>query len=118
MHGSGTTIGSTAKTTFTEKLELVWPLSQADETLNKIGECIRRMTLKQLKLQSYSLSLQSEEAIKEWIQLSVVVVGNCLIRSLEHSQITDLIIIIKLNISCRINGDDVKTQLDSSLRKM
>ena len=67
--------------------------------------------MKHLKLWSFSPSLQSEEDIKEWIQ-SVVVGGNSLIHSLEHSQVTDLVIIN--NISCRINGDDVKSQLDSS----
>ena len=99
-----------------EKLLLRWSLSHPDETLNKIGECVGRSTLKQLKLWSYSPSLQSEEAVKEWVQ-SVVVGGNGLIHSLEHRQVTELVICIRLiNISCRINVDDVRTQLDSSLQ--
>ena len=100
-----------------EELVLVWSLSHPDETLNKIGECVRRSTLKQLELWSYSPSLQSKEAVKEWVQ-SVVVGGNGLIRSLEHSQVTRLVIsIIFDNVSCLINEDDVITQLRSSLQK-
>ena len=83
-------------------------LTHPDETLNKIGECVERITPKKFKLLSFSPSLQSEEAVKEWIQ-SVVVGGNSLICSLEHNQVTDFIILI--NISFRFNTDDVKTQL-------
>ena len=100
-----------------EELVLFWSLSHPDETLNKIGECVGRSTLKHLELQSFSPSLQSEEAVKEWVQ-SVVVGGNSLIRSLEHSQVTYLYIFTMMtNISCRIIIDDVNTQLDSSLQK-
>ena len=74
----------------------------------------RKNNTEKFKLLSFSPSLQSEEAVREWIQ-SVVVGGNSLIRSLEHNQDTDLIILI--NISFRFNTDDVKTQLDSSLQK-
>ena len=95
-----------------EKLALFLSLSHPDKTLNKIGECVGRSTLKQLELFSYSPSLQSEEAVKEWVQ-SVVVGGNSLIRSLEHSQVTRLCI----GILCRIDKDDVQTQLLSSLQK-
>ena len=94
-------------------LELYWRSSHPDETLNKIGECVGS-TLKQLELFSYSPSFQSEEAVKEWVQ-SVVVGGNSLIRSLEHSQVAELVIYI--SFSCPINRDDVETQLDSSLQK-
>ena len=89
-------------------------LTHTDKTLNKIGECVGRITPKKLKLWSFSPSLQSEEAVKEWIQ-SVVIGGNSLIRPLEHNQDIDLVIII--NISFRFNTDDLKTQLDSSLQK-
>ena len=100
-----------------ERLVLFWSLSHPDETLNKIGECVGRSTLKQLELLSFSPPLQSEEAVKEWVQ-SVVVGGNSLIHSLEHSQVTNLKIRIGFRkISCRINVDDVRTQLDSSLQK-
>ena len=33
-----------------KKLEFVWSLSHPDETLNKIGECVGRMTLKHVQL--------------------------------------------------------------------
>ena len=100
-----------------EELALYWSLSHPDETLNKIGECVGRSTLRRLELWSYSPSLQSEEAVKEWVQ-SVVVGGNSLIHSLEHSQVTNLGISIQFRkSSCRINRRDVKTQLDSSLQK-
>ena len=95
-----------------KNLVLYWSLSHPDETLKKIGECVGRSTLRQLTLWSYSPSLQSEEAVKEWVQ-SVVVGGNSLIRSLKHSQVYELV--IRFIFSCRINEDDVKTQLDSSL---
>ena len=97
-----------------KQLVLRWYLSHPDETLNKIGECVGRSTLKELELWSSSQPLESEEAVKEWIQ-SVVVGGNSLIRSLEHSQVTKLLIHIRC--SCRINKDDVNTQLRSSLLK-
>ena len=102
-----------------EKLVLYWSLSpHPDKTLNTIGECVGRSTLKQLELLPSSPSLQSEEAVKEWVQ-SVVVGGNSLIHSLEHSQVTELGISIELmrTISCPIDVDVVKTQLDSSLQK-
>ena len=100
-----------------EKLLLLWSLSHPDETLNKIGECVGRSTLKQLSLLPFSPPLQSEEAVKEWFQ-SVVVGGNSLIHSLEHSQVTELVLSIDLsNISCQVIFDDVSTQLESSLKK-
>ena len=100
-----------------EELTLVWSLSHPDESLKKIGECVGRSTLKQLGLWSYSPSLQSEEAVKEWIQ-SVVVGGNSLIRSLECSQVASFLIGIRLNnISCPIDKDGIKAQLLSSLQE-
>ena len=100
-----------------ERLVLLWSLSQPDESLKKIGECVGRCTLKQLKLDSYSPSLQSEEAVKEWVQ-SVVVGGNSLIRSLEYSQVSRLVIyIVFRNISCRIDKDGIQAQLHSSLQE-
>ena len=58
-----------------ETLLLRWSLSHPDETLNKMGKCVERSTLKQLDLRFLSLSSQSEEPIKEWVQ-SVFVGGN------------------------------------------
>ena len=79
-------------------LQLYWTLSHPDESLNMIGECVGRSTLKQLVLVlvPYSPSLQSEETVKEWVQ-SVVVGGTSLIRSLEHSQVDNLFINIFLS---------------------
>ena len=97
-----------------ETLGLLWSLSHPIETLKKIGEWVGRSTLKQLDLWSYFPSLQSEESVKEGVQ-SMVVGGNSLIRSLEHSQVTRLVIGIRM--SCEITKDDIKAQLDSSLQR-
>ena len=97
-----------------ENFVLHWSLSHPDESLKKIGECVGRSTLKTLQLLPYSQSLQSEEAIKEWVQ-SVVVGGKSLIRSLECSQVAWLNICI--NISCPINKNGVQEQLHSSLHE-
>ena len=98
-------------------LVLIWSLSHPVETLNNIGKCVGRSTLRNLELWSYSPSLQSEEAVKEWVQ-SVVVGGNSLIHFLEYFQVTNLVIYIGFRkISCPINKDYVKTQLDSSFQE-
>ena len=100
-----------------ESLKLYLSLSHPDESLKKIGECVGRSTLKQLRLFPYSSSLQSEEAVKEWVQ-SVVVGGNSLIRSLEYSQVTWLEIPISINdIPCSINKDGIQVQIVSSLKE-
>ena len=97
-------------------LELNWSLSHPDESLKKIGECVGRSTLEQLQLFSYSPSLQSEEAVKEWVQ-SVVVGGNSLVRSLEFSHVASLSIGISFNISCPIDKNGIITQLRLSLQE-
>ena len=79
----------------------------------KIGECVGRSTLKGLRLFNFSPSFQSEEAVKEWVQ-SVVVGGNSLIRSLEYSQVVELVIFN--NISFPID-EDIQAQLRSSLQE-
>ena len=99
-----------------EKLVLRWSLSHPDESLKKIGECVGRSTLKQLELFPSSPSLQSEEAVKEWVQ-SVVVGGNSLIRSLECSQVASLFIGISFNISCPIDEEGILAQLRLSLQE-
>ena len=94
-------------------------MSHPIESLKKIGECVGRSTLKRSLLFPYSPSLQSEEAVKEWVK-SVVVGGNSLIHSLEYSQVTILCINMYIDfedISCSINKDDVRTQLQSSLQE-
>ena len=100
-----------------EKLVLRWSLSHPDESLKKIGECVGRSTLKQLKLFPSSPSLQSEEAVKEWVQ-SVVVGRNSLIRSLEYSQVAGILIRIDLyKILFPIDKDGILAQLRSSLQE-
>ena len=100
-----------------ERLVLYWSLSHPDESLKKTGECVGRSTLKQLELFPSSPSLQSEEAVKEWVQ-SVVVGGNSLIRSLECSQVASLSIhIVLYNISCPIDKNGIRAQLRSSLQE-
>ena len=98
-----------------EELVLFWSLSHPDENLNKIGECVGKSTLKQLELSFSSPSLQSEEAVKEWVQ-SVVVGGYSLIRSLEHSQVIKLEIKID-SPNWNIGFFAKQTQLRSSLQK-
>ena len=96
-----------------ESLRLQWSLSHPDKSLMKIGECVGRSTLKGLRLFNFSPSFQSEEAVKEWVQ-SVVVGGNSLIRSLEYSQVVELVIFN--NISFPID-EDIQAQLRSSLQE-
>ena len=100
-----------------EMLKLYWSLSHPDESLKKMGECVGRSTLKQLILFPYSPSFQSEEAVKEWVQI-VVVGGNSLIRSLECSQVVTLWICIYFkNISCSIDEDGILAQVRSSFQE-
>ena len=101
------------------KSTLYWsPLSSShlDESLKKIGECVGRSTLKELQLVPYFPSLQSEEAVKEWVQ-SVVVGGNSLLCSLVYSQVNDLEINIQTD-SRTVNREGIQAQLDSSLKEM
>ena len=100
-----------------EAVVLYWSLSQPDESLKKIGECVGRSTLKQLELFAYFPSLQSEEAVKEWVQ-GVVVGGDSLIRSIEYSLVAKLFIgIFFENKSCPIDKYDIQAQLDLSLQE-
>ena len=92
-------------------LGLYWILLHPDESLKKIGESVGRSTLQLLRLVFYYPSLQSEEAVSEWVQ-SIVVGGNSLIHCLKSCQVTSLAIAILIrNISCLIDTDDVKAQL-------
>ena len=68
-----------------EKLRLIWTLSHPVESLKKIGECVGRSRMEELELEPYSPSLQSEEAVKEWLQ-SVMVGGKSLLQSFSHYQ--------------------------------
>ena len=100
-----------------KELELYWTLSHPGESLKMIGECVGRSTMEKLGLPLFSPSLQSEEAVREWVQ-SVVVGGNSLIISLKSCQVTWLdIYIIRLTNSFPIDENDVKAQLDSSFQK-
>ena len=98
------------------KLGFVCTLSHPYELLKMIGECVGRSTMERLTLALYSPSLQSEEAVKVWVQ-SIVVGGNSLIHSLKYCQVTELTIAVVLStISCPIDTNDVQT-LYSSLQK-
>ena len=98
-------------------LLLQWTLSYPGKSLKKIGECVGRSTMEQFKLDLYSPSLQSEEAVTEWVQ-SIVVGGSSLILSLKSCQVTLLSIgIVLRNISHLIDRNDVEAQLYSSLQK-
>ena len=100
-----------------KELRLVWTLSHPDESLKMIGECVGRSRMGQLELYFFSPSLQSEEAVKEWLQ-GIVVGGNSLVHSLKSCQVTELTIVVILHkISFLIDRNDVKAQLDSSLQK-
>ena len=100
-----------------KELELQWTLSHPDESLKMIGECVGRSKLEQLRLFLFPPSLQSEEAVTEWVQ-SIVVGGNSLIHSLNSCRVTVLtILVIHRKISFPVDRNDVKAQLDSSLQK-
>ena len=100
-----------------KELILYWTLLQPDEILTMIGECVGRRTMEQLSLYLYSPSLQSEEAVKEWLQ-GIVVGGNSLVRSLKSCKVTVLTIgVVLQNFSCPIDKNDVEAQLHSSLQK-
>ena len=101
-----------------KELLLHWTLLHPDETLRRIGElCVERSKMENLSLFLYSPSLQSEEAITEWVQ-SIVVGGNSLIHSLKSCQVTELTIVVVLRkISFPIDTKGVKAQLHSSLQQ-
>ena len=100
-----------------KELGLYCTLSHPDESLKMIGECVGRSTMKQLILGLFSPSLQSEEAVKEWVQ-SIVVEGNSLIHSLKSCQVTKLTIFVYLRIiSFPIDTKGVTAQLHLSLQK-
>ena len=99
-----------------KELLLHWTLLHPDETLKMIGDlCVGRSRMENLSLFLYSPSLQSEEAVKEWVQ-SIVVGGNSLIHPLKSCQVTELTIVVVLRkISFPIDTKGVKAQLYSSL---
>ena len=100
-----------------KNLRLFWTLSHPDESLKMIGECVGRSTIEQLSLYIFPPSLQSEEAVKEWVQ-SIVVGGNSLIRCLKSCPVAYLTIYVFLrSISFPIDRNDIRGQLYSSLQK-
>ena len=101
-----------------KNLGLQWTLSNPDETLKMIGECVGRSTMVELRLSLFPPSLHSEETITEWVK-SVMVGGSGLIHSLKSCQVTKLVIVICLQkISFPIDRKlDVQAQLLSSLQK-
>ena len=83
------------------ELVLLWSSPHPDESLKKIGECVENSTgaLKMLRLYPRSPSLQSEEAVKEWVK-RVAEGGKSLIHSLENCPVDDL----SFNISLQTIG--------------
>ena len=99
-----------------KELLLHWTLSHPDEILKMIGECLEKSPMERLTLFLYCPSLQSEEAVAEWVQ-SIVVGGNSFIRCLKSCQVTELTIVVVLRrISFPIDTKGVKAQLHSSLQ--
>ena len=75
-----------------EYLELSWSSTHPDSTLNNIGECVSKSTLRELKLEMIMPSCEvpvAEERAKEWLQC-VEVGGKELIQSLENSHLREL----------------------------
>ena len=100
-----------------KELTLQWTLSHPGESLKMIGECVGRSTMEKIVLFLYPPSLQSEEAVKEWVQ-GIVVGGNSLIHSLMSCQVTRLTIYVVHRMSLfAFDRNDIKTQLDSSLQE-
>ena len=100
-----------------KELTLHWTLSHPGETLKMIGECVGRSTMEKIVLFLYPPSLQSEEAVKEWVQ-GIVVGGNSLIHSLMSCQVTRLTIYVVHRMSLfAVDRNDIKTLLASSLKK-
>ena len=100
-----------------KRLGLYWTLLQPDEILKMIGECVGRSTIEELTLFLFPPSLQSQEAVKEWVQ-RIVVGGNSLIHSLKSCQVTELkIFVYDQPILLLIDMNDVEAQLRSSLKK-
>ena len=100
-----------------KELGLDCTLSHPDELLKMIGECVWRSTMEQLVLFLFPPSLQSEEAVKEWVQ-RIMVGGNSLIHSLKSCQVTMLsIVVVHRMISFPVDRNDVEAQLYASLQK-
>ena len=93
------------------ELALHWSSPHPDESLKKIGECVENSTgaLKMLRLHPSSPSLQSEEAVKEWVK-RVAEGGKSLIHYLENCPVDDL----SFNISLRTIGLSSDTDLLSN----
>ena len=94
-----------------EKLRLIWTLSHPDESLKKIGECVGRSRMKELELEPYSPSLQSEEAVKEWLQ-SVMDGGKSLLQSFSHYQ-EKCWLQMFCQCHCRVDEFSIESQLYS-----
>ena len=94
-----------------EKLRLKWTLSHPDESLKKIGECVGRSRLKQLDLEPYSPSLQSEEAVKEWLQ-AVMDGGKSLLNSFSHDQV-ECWLQMFCQCHCQVDKFSIESQLYS-----
>ena len=75
-----------------EYLKLSWSSAHSDNTLKKIGDCVRKSTLRKLELDMNMPSGEApvdEERAKEWLQC-VEVGGKKLVQSLEDSHLQTL----------------------------
>ena len=100
-----------------KNLRLQWTLSHPDKSLKMIGECVGRSTMERLTLFLFPPSMQSEEAVAEWVQ-SMVVGGDSLMHSLQSCQVTELsIVVVHRMILFPINRISLEAQLYSSLQK-
>ena len=95
-----------------EHLWLSWSSTNPDSTLKKIGECVRKSTLKKQHLEMIIPSGEApvaEERAKEWLHC-VEVGGKELVQSLEDSHLKELYLVFDYRIRLYFN----KHQLEQS----
>ena len=99
-----------------EYLELDWSCTHPDSTLKEIGECVRKSTLRILKLRIFrsqpSGAALTVDQVKEWLQC-VEVGGKEIIQSLEDSQLQKVTLFMEkdLNHICKPNIKQVRRAL-------
>ena len=105
-----------------EELELCWSSPHDDKSLEKIGECAKRMSkLKKLVLLpnlSRTCKQFASEETEQWIQ-SLIDGGNCLMYSLESSMVGELVMhIIFYTKSMYAYSDQVISSLKETRDKI
>ena len=102
-----------------EELELVWSSPHDDKSLEKIGECAKRMSkLNKLVLFPDASRTCTSEETKQWIQ-SLIDGGNSLMCSLESSMVEVLDMqILKLTESMYAYGNQVISSLEETKDKI